>query len=244
MNAPAAIDRHGIGANQPPDPLQAYALHLDDLEEQAKAFLDGSGVENEEQAEDVSRLLSMVRKAANDADDARKAEKKPHDDAAKAVQARWKPILDKADLIATTAKKALAPFLQRKEDEQRAAALAAAQEARELADAAARMAQEAKPDSIEDQAALLRQRDAAQEAAQSAARLDKARPQARGGERAVGLRKAYRAEVVDEAAFARWAWSNRRGECLTFFETMAQRETRGGRTDIPGLNVISVPNVV
>jgi hypothetical protein len=232
MNAPAAI-----GHNQPPDPCVGFSLHLDDLEEQAKAWLDGSGIQTEAQAEDVARLLDMVRKASNDADEARKAEKRPHDEAAKAVQARWKPILDKADLIAKTAKNALAPYLIKRDEEQRAAALAEQEEARRLSEAAAQTAASANADSLADQSAVEQARNAAHEAAQRAARLDKAKAQAKGGERAVGLRPSYRAEITDATAFARWVWANRRGEMLTFLELVADRECRGGDKHIPGLIV-------
>jgi hypothetical protein len=232
MNALAAI-----GHNQPADPFTAFSLHLDDLEEQAKQFLDGTGVQTPEQAEDVSRLLGMVRKAANDAEDARKAEKKPHDDAAKAVQARWKPILEKADLIAGTAKQALAPFLQRQEDANRAAAEAAAQEAREKAHAAAQAIQQARPDDLAGQSTARILQENAADAAKRAERLGKVKVQARGGERAVGLRSTYRAEITDPTAFARWMWANRNAEMLTFLEEVAQRECRGGPRGIPGITV-------
>jgi hypothetical protein len=223
-----------IGHNIPPDPAAAFALHLDDLEEQARQFLDGEPVETEKQAEAVSRLLGMVRKAANDADDARKAEKKPHDEAAKAVQSKWKPILEKADLIAETAKKALAPFLRRQEEAQRAAAEAAAQEARELAEAAAQTAAQANPESLYDQTTLKVRQEAAVDAQKRADRLGKAKPQASGGERAVGLRSYYRAEIIDPIAFGKWAWERRRGEYLQFLELLAKREATGPKT-IPGL---------
>jgi hypothetical protein len=72
----------------------------------------------------------MLRKARKDADEARVAEKKPHDDAAKAVQAKWTPLLDKCELAETTAKKALAPYLIAKEAAQQAEAEASTQGSR------------------------------------------------------------------------------------------------------------------
>jgi hypothetical protein len=45
-------------------------------------------------------------------------EKKPHDERCKAVQAKWKPIIDKADLATSTAKEALAPWLRKVEEQQ------------------------------------------------------------------------------------------------------------------------------
>lgn len=229
MNVPAHLL-----SNEAPDPAQAFSLHLDDLEEQAKQFLDGEAIANEAQAEAVSRLLSMARKAANDADEARKAEKRPHDEAAKAVQEKWRPILTKADDIATTAKRVLAPWLSKLEDEQRAAAETARLEAERLAAAAVHTAEVANPDSLADQTAVRIRRENAADAARAAKRLAKARPQAKGGERAVGLRSVWTAEVTNPVIFARWAWEHRRGEYLTFLDVLAAREATGPK-NIPGL---------
>jgi hypothetical protein len=78
----------------------------------------------------------MLRKARKDADEARVAEEKPHDDAAKAVQQKWKPLLDKCELAETTAKKALTPYLEAKEAQQRAEAEALRKAAEEAAERA------------------------------------------------------------------------------------------------------------
>jgi hypothetical protein len=87
---------------------------------EARNYLDGEPIANEDQAKRYPALLNRLRRVANDADDARKDEKRPHDEAAKAVQAKWKPILDKADLWRQpTAKQALAPWLQQVEEKQR-----------------------------------------------------------------------------------------------------------------------------
>jgi hypothetical protein len=129
------------GHNNPPkdDPFEAFTAHIGDLFEEAKNFLDGEAIGSDAQADAVSKLLEMLRTAAKDADKARAAEKKPHDDAAKVVQTKWKPLLDKADLAVTTCKRVLAPWLQAKE----AAARAAAEVARAAAEAKAHAAAQA-----------------------------------------------------------------------------------------------------
>ncbi len=226
-----------IGHNTPPDPLAAFSLHIDDLFEQAQQFLDGTAIESEAQAEDVSRILNMVRKAAKDADEARKAEKKPHDDAAKAVQTRWKPILEKADLAAETAKNALAAFLMKKEAAQRAAAEAARQEAARQAEAAAQAAAVVSNTDLAGLTTVRVLQENAAELTKKAERLDKKPIQARGGERAVSLRTSYRAEITDPVAFGKWLWEHRRADYLEWLEDVARRECRHGSRGIPGVQV-------
>src|SRR3546814_9872806 len=72
------------------------------------------------QADAVGKLLDMIRQAKKAADEQRVIEKKPHDDAAKAVQTKYKPLIDKCELAASVAKKALVPWLEHLEAEQRA----------------------------------------------------------------------------------------------------------------------------
>jgi len=67
------------------------------------------------------------------ADENRKEEKRPHDDAAKVVQSKWKPILDRAALAIDVCKKALTPYLAEKERKQALVAEAARRELARLA---------------------------------------------------------------------------------------------------------------
>src|SRR3546814_6319433 len=46
-------------------------------------------------ADAVGKLLDMIRQAKKAADEQRVIEKKPYDDAAKAVQTKYKPLIDK-----------------------------------------------------------------------------------------------------------------------------------------------------
>jgi hypothetical protein len=224
-------------SNQPTDPFEAFSLHIDDLFDQAQQFLDGKPIENEQQAEAVSRILNMVRKAGNDADDARKAEKKPHDDAAKAVQSKWKPILDKVDLAASVAKRALAPWLTAKEAEQQAAAQAAAQEARDKAEAAAKAAEQVRPDDLAGQTTVRVLRENAADLARKATRLDKKPVQARGGERAVSLRSVWETALVDPVAALKHYRERQPEELKAWLLSQAERDVRAGARTIPGFTV-------
>lgn len=222
--------------NAPAEPAVLFAEEVDDLLLEARNWLDGKPIENEQQAEAISSLLNRLRRVAKDADEARKVEKKPHDEAAKAVQAKWTPIISKAELATTTAKQALAPWLQAIEDKQRAEAEAARLEAERMATLAREAHQSASGnlEASEDAERLLR---AAKAADKDAVRAGKQKAHATGGERAVGLRSYYTAEVTDPIAFGKWAWNHCHSDYLQFLEGLAEREARRGSTGIPGLKI-------
>lgn len=226
-----------IGDNQP-DRFTLFREHLDELIEQAKQFLDGQPVETDAQAEDVSRLLNMIRKAANDADEARKDEKKPHDDAAKAVQAKWKPILETADLAVATCKKALAPFLQKKEDEQRAAAEAARMEAEKQAAAARKAAENASEADLAAQTTIRVLQENAADLEKKAARLEKGRAHATGGERAVGLRSVWTPTLVNPVEALKHYRATQPEGLKAWLLDQARQDVRAGKRSIPGFEII------
>lgn len=227
-----------IGANNPPaDPFDAFAAHIEDLFAEASNFLDGTGVENEGQASAVAVLMDQLRKAAKDADKARAEEKRPHDDAAKAVQAKWKPLLDKADLATTTAKKALAPWLQKLEDEKRAAAEAARAEADRKAAEAAEAVRQAQSLDLAAQAqaeALLKDAKRSEAAANKAAN-DKAH--AHGGARAAHLRSYWTAVLTDPRTALGHYVATRPDDIKTFLLKLATEDVAAGKRTVPGFSI-------
>lgn len=233
MENPRAV----IGDNQPPDIFGALKAHIDDLDLEARNHLDGEPITTEAQAAAVSRILDDARKAAKAADEARKAEKKPHDDAGKAVQAKWQPLIGDAELVTVTAKKALAPYLEAQEAAQRAAADEARKAAEEAAEKARQASQAAALDDLAGQTTARVLQEQAAAAAKVAGRLDKAKAHATGGSRAVGLRTYYEAEITDPVAFIRWAWVHRQADVTAFLEGLAESEARSGPRDIPGLKM-------
>src|SRR3546814_5731055 len=91
-------------SNNPPA-YEAISLHIEDLIAEAHNFLDGEPIKAQGQADAVGKLLDMIRQAKKAADEQRVIEKKPHDDAAKAVQTKYKPLIDKCELAASVAKR-------------------------------------------------------------------------------------------------------------------------------------------
>jgi hypothetical protein len=236
----------GIGHNEPPSesPLDGFAAHINDLFAEAKNFLDGEGVNSEGEAEAVSKLLDLIRTAAKDADRARSDEKRPHDEAAKAVQAKWKPLLERADLAVDTCKKALAPWLQAQEAAKKAAAELARQEAEakvQAAQEALEAAAETDLEAREDAEALVK---AARQAEAAATRAEKDRPAALGGARATTLRTYYRPELVSPKAALVHYVETQPDAMKAFLLSLAETDVREGKRTIPGFIVHADQRVV
>lgn len=241
-----ANPRVALGDNNPPEPspFEGFDIHLSDLFVEAKNFLDGAGINSDAEAEAVSKLLDLIRTAGKDADKARAEEKKPHDDAAKEIQAKWKPLLERADLAVDTCKKALAPWLQRKEAEARVVAEAARADAEakaRAAEVAMRAADVTDLDARERAEALVKD---AKRADAAASRAEKARPQATGGARATTLRTRYRAELVDATAALRHYVATNPCAIKACLQGLADTDVREGRHQIPGVAVHPEQTVV
>lgn len=224
------------GHNAPP-PFDAFSLHIEELIENAKQFLDGQPIETQGQADEVGKLLDMIRTAKKDADKERAAEKKPHDDAAKAVQARWKPLLDRCDIAADTAKKALVPWLEHLEAQQRAEAEKARQEAETKRQAALEAERAASAANLEAIERVELARKEAEQAERAANRADKAKAHATGGSRAIGLRSYWIAELVDPVAALKHYKQAQPEALKAWLLEQAQKDVQSGRRAIDGFVV-------
>lgn len=238
-NAAVAV----IGHNQPPEltPYETIKIHIDDLFETAQGFLDGDPIANQETADLVAKLLDDARKARTAAEAQRKIEAKPWDDGKAAVQALWTPLTDekkgRCTLIADTAKKALAPWLKKLEDERIAAAEAARKEADEKAEAAKKALAET---SLSDLAGRERAEDliAATAAAYKVAdRIDNGRAQAKGGARAVSLRDVWTPELSNPTDALKHYMATQPALLKAWLLGQAQADVRAGARAIPGFTI-------
>jgi predicted phage tail protein len=222
--------------NTPPEPVVLFAEEVEDLLLEARNWLDGAKIETEEQATAVSSLLSRLRRVKNDADEARKVEKKPHDDAAKAVQARWTPIIDKAELAAKTAKQALAPYLQAIEEANRAKAAAEQAEADRIATIARQKRAEADGnlEAIEDAERLT---TLAMKVQADATRAGKQRANVKGGERANSLRSVWTPTLTDSCAALRYYREHQPEALKQWLVEQAEKDVRAGARSIPGFEI-------
>lgn len=213
-----------IGHNQPPA-LEAMSLHCEDLFSLVSGSV-ASPVTTDEQEAALDTLLDDVRKARKDADAARAAEKKVHDEAAKAIQSAWKPLLDRYDKASEAIKEALTPYRtakQKAKDAAAAAALAEAKAKQEVAIAALR-----KSDDLEAKfAAEIALEDADKRAAR-ASQISRA---------PTGLRTYYTAEITDRKAALRHYLGEQPEMFVLLIQDLADKDARSPATrrDIPGI---------
>jgi hypothetical protein len=114
-------------SNMPPDDesLEGLTAQIEYLAEHAAKMIEAGVAKSQEAADEAAHLSEALRKLGIKADEKRKTEKKPHDDAAKEVQERWNPILAKARVYADLKATVIAPFLDaenRRRDAERMAA--------------------------------------------------------------------------------------------------------------------------
>lgn len=211
-----------IGHNNPP-PLETMGLHIEDLFSLVSGSLAGGEVTTDDQEAALDAILDDVRKAKKDADAMRAAEKKPYDDAAKAVQAAWKPLLDRCDKAADAIKAALTPYRtakQRAKDE-------AARIAREEAEAKQRAAQAAlrQSDDLESRFAAEEQLKQASKLAAQANKIDRS---------ATGLRTYQIADVTDRRALLEHVMRND-PDALT--DWLAEYARKALPAQLPGVTI-------
>lgn len=244
-----------IGHNMPPEPTPAVLpgsfdglkVHCDDLLIEVRNWADGAKIESQAQADEVARLLDEVQKADRAADAARKVEVEPIDRQRDEIQARYNvyiaPLKNKVPgklpLAAQALKTTLGVWLQKLDDEKRAAAAAAQAEA----DAKAAEARAAMQDatsagdfgSMEAAEELFADASKAQADAKRAAN-DKA--QAVGDGRARGLRSYFTPMLADPKAALVHYVSTRPDEVKAFLLTLAKTDVTNGARKIPGFDVV------
>jgi hypothetical protein len=229
-----------IGHNNPPEPtpLEAARETVSLLDVEAANWFDGTPIENQAQADDVARLIDAARKARTKFDNDRKAEKKPHDDAAKEVDAAWKPVIADAERIVEIGKAAQTPWLIKVDAEKRALEEATRKAAEEAAAEARRLAEQS-----DGSLASAKARDAAIEDAKRAERVaqlaanEKAGAKGAGMARAISLRTTYRCEVKDRRALLNHIAKTHPGDLSAFLDEWAARAVRGGQHELPGVEV-------
>lgn len=218
------------GGNAPPA-FDAHKANIDDLRTEATAWLDGKAVESAEEAEGISTLIDLARTARDAADDQRAAEKKPHDDASKAVQAKWKPLVDGADRIVKVCLEKVAAWRLAERDRKEAAAALARAEAEAEAEAATAALQGSSGDLVA--------REQAEQIVESAKMAGKVASKAeKAATKGNGLRTTFRAQITDFAAAARHYWQPEHDRFEALVLELAQRDVTAGRRDIPGVTAI------
>lgn len=171
---------------------------IEDLAREADRLIKTGAAGTQEAADQASDLANRLGELWTAADEERKREKKPHDDAAKAVQQKWLPVLTAAEVYKRVKATVVTPFLVAQEAKRKAAEA----DARKVAEQAAQSG-----------APLFAERSPTAKAGSA-------------GRRSVALRTVRRAEIEDRAAvLAFFADSQQVTELL---QTLSDRAVRAG----------------
>lgn len=227
-----------MGHNNPPSPFEDAQTKIENLYGEAKHWLGGDPIDSEELAEGVTDLLNQLRAAGKEAETLRVEEKKPHDTAAKAVQAKFKPLSDMVGLATDAAKKALQPWLVKKAEEKAAEDARLQAKADEAAQREREAGEKARGDDLGDQQALLEAEEASNKAKAIAKHAEnKSSGMKVGGAKAISLRTSYEPELTDGPAAAEHYWKTKRASMEGFLLSLASDDVRAGKHTIPGFIV-------
>lgn len=237
----------GIGDNNPPAPTpwEAVSVHIGDLLTETHNWADGTTVTTQAQADEASRLIDDLRKAAKVAEGAKDDEQKVHDDAIAEIRTRYNPLIQdpktktpgKVWKAIDALKACVKPFLDKLETERLAAVEKARVEAATAAQVAADAARAAAPTDLAAQEAAEELIHVAQQAATDATRIENSRSQARGGTRAMGLRTTFTAVMNDRQAALFHYVAEQPEAFVELLQKLADTDVRGGKRQIPGFTV-------
>jgi hypothetical protein len=119
-----------MGDNVPPDDSSFEGLTdaIEDLAREALARIEGPKIADQDEADRIANLADRLAELWNKAEAARKQERREHDEALKAIQLKWTPLLLKAERYKDLKYKLLTPWLLalQKAQQQEAEAAAAA----------------------------------------------------------------------------------------------------------------------
>lgn len=228
-------------------PYDLITESIEDLLVEARNFADGDAVNNQAQADQVSRIIDGLNKHAKALDDARIEEKKPLDEQVNAIQTRYGAwIADRKNKTpgkvwkaVDALKAALAPYLRKLDDEKREKERIAREEAEQAARAAAEAIRAADATNLEAREAAeekVREAEDAQRAAKIAAND---RAHATGGERAMGLRTKHVGTIIDLNEAVKFYWRQDDGPFRRLVQSMVDADVRAGRRGsmIPGVAI-------
>lgn len=216
--------REVIGGNNPPSPFAEVATKIADLYGEAKLWADGEPITSAEMHDAVTKLYDGLHDAGRVAEELRKAEVAPINEAKDAVQAKFKPLSDDVTRGKAALNTMLAAWRSRVAAEKAETARLARIEAEEklaLATAAIR-ASAGNLEAREDAEALLKESKKLNAAAN---RVEKA---------PAGLRSVWTVAVNDEELALNWAYVHNPARFTELVVDLANEAVRAGARAIPG----------
>lgn len=219
-------NRHGVGGNNPPDPIETVLAEYDAVIAEAQNWADGEPVDDEAGMKAVDEVLKGFKSYKTALGKAGKERTDPLHKAWKAEVAAVKVYTDDAALLQEALVACVAPFK---------AKLAAEKEAAERAawEAAEKARREAEAKAAQANAADIEAQREAHEARQAALEADKA-ARAQRKDAVKGMRTVHHFEVTDMRALVNWLARNRKDEVAEFAMGFAERNHK--TTPMDGVN--------
>lgn len=226
-------------SNNPPSPADQFRFEIDNLKERIAAF----GEINADTAGDANDLIRLCGNLAKEIDKTRKAEKEPHLEAGRAVDAVYMPLNKEATDAPTALKAKLSAYLR---EQERIAREKAAEAARIAEEERLRVEAEKAVSMPADEAELEAEAAAAEiRAAAAAAEAEKART-AKGshGLMASGLKTKREVVITDPVGLVRHF--HKHPDVIAVCLKLAQAQVRaakGGDVDIEGIAIKEVREI-
>jgi hypothetical protein len=107
-----------MGDNLPPEEMTFEGMRdaIEPRATEARKRLEGPPIKDQDEGDRLANLADALAQLWKQADDLRRAEKRPHDEAAAAVQKKWAPILLAAETYKNLKYKLLTPWLKAMEE--------------------------------------------------------------------------------------------------------------------------------
>lgn len=204
-----------MGANNPPDPIDAICAQYESARMEAENWLDGTPVENEAQMKAVDAIRKAAREWRLSLEAGQKSATAPLYDAYKAEGARWKPSIEDAQRIEKGLVALVDGFKRHLAAEKEAAERAARAEAARKMREAQEAAEKANAADIEAQRAAAEAQREAEEAQRRAAAASK--------DTVKGLRTVTRYEITDIRDALHWIAKNDKEAMGAFVEDYVRR---------------------
>lgn len=223
-------DVAGIGGNSPPD--LSLADQIKECAAQALAWLRKAGITDTRSKDMAANYRAELLRLRNGADAARDAEKRPHLEAGRAVDAKFRPLVEEADAAANELRDALTVFM-RDEEKRLEAERRAKWEAEQKAAASARAAVEAQRAKMERDDPIAAMTGSLPELPEPPPPPEPVKVQA-GGQRGrkTGLRIIKKYRVTDRAAV--FAFFQDHDEVRELLLRLASRASAAGAS-VPGV---------
>lgn len=216
---------HNSGALSLAEQIRDYAA-------QALGWLKTSGISDVTSKDMAANYRAKLIELRKSADAEREAKKRPHDEAAKAVQAQYKPLIDEADSAANELRDALTVYMREEERKEREAREKAYREEQARVEAERRRLEaERAAKMAKDPIAALTEPEPELPMAPAAPEPVKVRAGGQGG-RAAGLRTVTIYEVTDYAAALSHCKDH--PDVVAVVEKVAKAQAKAGAT-VPGV---------